>query len=54
MIAWNVILNRRRIDRVFQKRVPNTTIKEQADDIRRGLINHDGYDPGIVVRKAKE
>jgi hypothetical protein len=43
--AWDVYLHSRKIDRVFY--VPGML----ADDVRRGLINHDGYDPAIIVRK---
>jgi len=47
MVAWNVYLNNRLIDRVFYM--------ENCDReyIRNGLINHDGYDPRIKVFKAK-
>ena len=47
MVAWNVYLNNRLIDRVFYM--------ENCDReyIRNGLINHDGYDSRIEVFKAK-
>jgi hypothetical protein len=45
--GWNVSLNGKRIDKVFY--VTGAT----ADDIRRSLINHDGYDPAIKVTKEK-
>ena len=47
MNAWNVYLNNRRIDTVWY----NTECDK--DYVRNGLINHDGYDPRIIVRKAK-
>jgi hypothetical protein len=43
--AWDVSLNGRHIDTVFY--APGI----DADQVRRGLINHDGYDPGIKVRR---
>ena len=46
-IAWNVYLNGKLIDTVFYD------ADCDADYVRRGLINHDGYDPRIVVRKAR-
>lgn len=45
--AWNVSLNGRRIDKVFYS--PDMT----ADEVRRSLINHDGYDSGIKVTKER-
>jgi hypothetical protein len=47
MTAWDVYLNRKRIDTIFY------TADQAAEDVRRSLINHDGYDPGITVRKAR-
>ncbi len=44
--AWNVYLNGKLIDTVFCS--PSDT----ADDVRRSLIDHDGYDPGITVRRS--
>lgn len=45
-VAWNVYLHGKRIDTVFYS--PDC----DADYVRRGLINHDGYDPAIVVRRV--
>lgn len=45
MIAYDVFLNGREIDTVFY------STQEPAADVRRSLINHDGYDPGIVVKR---
>jgi hypothetical protein len=45
--AWNVYLHGRLIDTVFY------TADCDADYVRRSLINHDGYDAGIVVRRKK-
>ena len=43
--AFDVYLRGRKIDTVF---ATNYTVEE----MRVSLINHDGYDSGIVVRKA--
>jgi hypothetical protein len=44
--AWNVYLNGKCIDTVFYD--PDC----DRDDVRTGLIEHDGYDPAIVVQKV--
>lgn len=46
MVAWYVYLNNRRIDTVFY--MPNCDFNY----IKNSLINHDGYNPRIIVRKA--
>ncbi len=43
--AWNVYLNGKLIDTVFYD------ADIDADTVRRSLINHDGYDPGITIRR---
>lgn len=43
--AWNVYLNGKLIDTVFY----DTNC--DADYVRRSLIDHDGYDSGINVRR---
>jgi hypothetical protein len=48
-MAFNVYLNGRLIDTVFYSKGTNVT----ADDVRRSLIDHDGYDSRIVVRKRR-
>jgi hypothetical protein len=54
MRAFNVRLNGKLIDTVFY--TPN--VGEKAEDVveyvRQSLINHDGYDAGITVTKARE
>jgi hypothetical protein len=50
MRKWNVMLGHKVIDAVFQQVSPGSTIARTADDIRRGLVDHDGYDSRIVVR----
>ena len=46
MIAWNVYLNGKLIDTVFD-------MEKDANEVKRSLVNHDGYDSRIVVRKAR-
>lgn len=46
-MAWDVILNGKVIDTVFY------TKDCDAEYVRRSLINHDGYDPRITVRRGK-
>jgi hypothetical protein len=47
--AFNVFLGRRKIDTVYRDVLPGQTLAEAADDVRRGLVDHDGYDPDIRV-----
>lgn len=44
-IAWNVYLNNRLIDCVYY------TADCDAGYVRNSLINHDGYDARIVIRR---
>jgi hypothetical protein len=44
---WNVYLNGRIIDSVFYDKDCD------AWYVKRTLVNHDGYNPGIIVRKAR-
>lgn len=44
--AWDVYLNERLIDTVFYD------ADCDKDYVQRGLVNHDGYDPRIEVRRA--
>ena len=44
--AFDVYLNGRKIDTVF-------ATNYDAEEMRRSLIDHDGYDSRIVVRKAR-
>lgn len=46
--AWNVYLNGRCIDTVFYDK------NCDKDYVLRGLIDHDGYDPRIIVRRARK
>jgi hypothetical protein len=43
--AWNVYLNGKLIDTVFFTR------DMSADDVKRSLIGHDGYDSRITIRR---
>ena len=45
-MSWNVYLDRKLIDTVFY------TKNCDADYVRRSLIDHDGYDSGITVKKG--
>lgn len=47
-LAWNVYLNGRRIDTIF------TVAGMDAEEVKSGLVDHDGYDPGIRVRRNRE
>lgn len=44
---WTVRLNGKTIDNILC----DSSIKK--DDVLRGLINHDGYDPGITISKER-
>lgn len=48
-MSFNVYLNGRKIDTIFYS--SNATVTKE--DVKRSLINHDGYDFRIVVTKAK-
>jgi len=52
MDAWDVYLRGERIDTVFRSSAALRSMspKELAEDIRRSLVEHDNYDPAIVVR----
>lgn len=46
--AWNVYLHGKKIDTVF------CSPTDDAGDVRRSLINHDGYDVSITVRRSNK
>ncbi len=50
MQAFNVTLNRKNIDTVFYSDAHKIT----CDEVRRSLVNHDGYDSAITVRKERK
>jgi hypothetical protein len=45
--AYDVYLNGKLIDTVFQ------SDPSSEEEVKRSLINHDGYDPGIEVKKSR-
>ncbi len=51
--AWDVYLNNKLIDTVFYDAKCDGGATVTADDVRRSLIDHDGYDARIVVQKQK-
>jgi hypothetical protein len=46
-IAYDVYLDGKLIDTVFQSGISD------EEEVKKSLINHDGYDPGIEVRKSR-
>lgn len=50
MIAFNVYLRGKKIDTVFYA----DNSRETPEDVRRSLVEHDCYDPAIVVRRERE
>ena len=46
--AYNVRLNGKLIDTVFY------SDKGAKEEVKRGLVNHDGYDPEIVVSEVRK
>ena len=48
MAAYIVTLNGKHIDTVFYNDC------ERVDDVKRSLVDHDGYNPAIVVTKARK
>ena len=46
-IAFDVILNNKVIDTVFYSVSSNVN----ADEVKQSLINHDGYDSNIKIKK---
>lgn len=49
--AFIVTRNGREIDTVFATHPNGYSAQEATDDVRDGLINHDGYPSNIVVRR---
>ena len=46
--AWSVSLNRKQIDKVFY----NGDISKE--EVKKSLVNHDGYDPEIKLNEDKK
>ena len=51
--AYDVYLLGRLIDTLFEARDFKTRA-ERAEEVRKSLINHDGYSPLILVRERAE
>lgn len=47
MKVWNVYLHGKKIDTVF------FSISMSQTEVLLALINHDGYDPSILVKESK-
>jgi len=47
--GWDVYLNGKWIEKVFYD-----ADMTDAEEIKKSLVNHDGFNPGIVVRKEKK
>lgn len=52
MAAFKIFLGRKLIDTIFMADTAKGT-RWDPEDIKRSLINHDGYDPGIRVVKER-
>lgn len=50
MQAFNVYLKNKRIDTVFYSNGVNV----DKDEVKKSLVNHDGYEPEIRVTKARK
>ena len=50
MQAFNVYLKNKRIDTVFY----SNNAKVDKDEVKKSLINHDGYESDIRVTKARK
>lgn len=48
--AWDVFLNGKEIDTVFYTTDPRRT----PEEVKKSLVEHDGYDGNIVVKKASK
>ena len=46
MKSFNVYLNKKLIDTVFD-------LSTNSEDVKKSLINHDGYNPNIEVKRVK-
>lgn len=53
MKAWRVMLDGREVDRVFWNERADGGARITADDVRRSLVEHDGYDAAIEVKAAR-
>ena len=53
-VAWNVYLNGKLIDTVFFSSNCDGGAKITQEDVYDSLVNHDGYNPNIVVKRARK
>jgi hypothetical protein len=55
MDFWGVYLHGKLIDTVFRSSAArrSASVAEVAEEIRRSLVEHDGYDPAIAVRLSR-
>jgi hypothetical protein len=53
-IPFDVYLNGKKIDTVFYNEFCYGGAAETAEDVKKSLIDHDGYDSRIEVRKRRE
>ncbi len=53
MVAWGVFLNGKNIDTIFTNEKCDGGASITAEMVKDGLVNHDGYNPDITVRKVR-
>ena len=54
MTAYNVYLGKKKIDTVFWNDKCDGGAPITAEDVKKSLIEHDGYNPRIEVRKERK
>ena len=52
-VPWDVILKGKIVDTVWHRTHCDGGAPITAQGARDSLVNHDGYNPAIVVRRAK-
>lgn len=52
-LAFLVRLRGKTIDTVHYSRNAKETIKDAIENVKRGLIDHDGYDSAITVSRRR-
>jgi hypothetical protein len=50
---YQVFLGKKEIDGVFYK-LTEKTKEEREEYVKRSLVNHDGYNPAIIVRERSK
>ncbi len=53
-VAYNVYLAGRKIETVFYNEKCDGGAAITAADVKQSLVNHDGYNPNIIVRKVRK